>query len=151
MLVPTGRPLKQCVGLTSIYKTDQAYSGRPKNGTAHRTALLPLVIAELRRIKPDQLAENSLVFIADPFQGKVRLNGIDFDENFLLELVARHFRRQQWQAKPMFSDAYDIYMRRNPSAHRSKFKTVARVSCRALWRPSPWSTCARSKRTYSAT
>ena len=102
MLVPTGRPLKQCVGLTLIYKTDQAYSGRPKNGTAHRTALLPLVIAELRRIKPDQLAENSLVFIADPFQGKVRLNGIDFDENFLLELVARHFRRQQWQAFALF-------------------------------------------------
>jgi integrase len=56
---------------------------------------------------------------------KVRLHGIDFDEDFLSELVARHFRRQQWQAKPMFSDAYGIYMRENPSAHRRKFKTVA--------------------------
>ena len=41
-------------------------------------------------------------------RGKVRLHGIDFDEDFLSELVARHFRRQQWQAKPMFSDAYDL-------------------------------------------
>jgi hypothetical protein len=58
-------------------------------------------------------------------RGKVRLHGIDFDEDFLSELVARHFRRQQWNAKPMFSDAYGIYMRENPSAHRRKFKTVA--------------------------
>jgi hypothetical protein len=57
--------------------------------------------------------------------GKVRLIGIDFDEDFLCELVARHFSRQQWLAKPMFSDAYVIYMRENPSAHRRKFKTVA--------------------------
>ena len=58
-------------------------------------------------------------------RGKVRLHGIDFDEDFLSELVARHFKRQQWQVKPMFSDAYGIYMRENPSAHRRKFKTVA--------------------------
>jgi len=58
-------------------------------------------------------------------KGKVRLHGIDFDEDFLSELVARHFRRQQWQTKPMFSDAYGIHMRENPSAHRRKFKTVA--------------------------
>ena len=57
--------------------------------------------------------------------GKVRLHGIVFDQDFLSELVARHFRRQQWQAKPMFSDAYGIYMRENPSAHRRKFKTLA--------------------------
>ena len=58
-------------------------------------------------------------------KGKVRLHGIDFDEDFLSGLVARHFRRQQWLAKPMFSEAYGIYMRENPSAHRRKFKTVA--------------------------
>jgi integrase len=58
-------------------------------------------------------------------RGKVRLHGIDFDEDFLSELVSRHFRRQQWQTKPLFSDAYGIYMLANPSAHRRKFKTVA--------------------------
>ena len=60
-----------------------------------------------------------------PPRGKVRLHGIDFDEDFLSELVARYLRRQQEQAKPTFSDAYDIYMRENPSAHRRKFKAVA--------------------------
>ncbi len=59
-------------------------------------------------------------------RGKVRLHGIDFDEDFLSELVVRHFRRQQWQTKPMFSDAFGIYMRENPSAHRRKFKTVTK-------------------------
>ena len=58
-------------------------------------------------------------------RAKVRLHGIDFDEDFLSELVARHFRRQQLQAKPRFSNGNDIYMRENQSAHRRKLKTVA--------------------------
>lgn len=41
------------------------------------------------------------------------------------KLVALDFRRQKWQAKLMLSDAYGIYTRENPSAHRSKFKTMA--------------------------
>jgi hypothetical protein len=60
---------------------------------------------------------------------KVRLHGFDFDEYFLSELVTRYLRRQQWQAKPMFSDAYGIYMRENPSAHCRKFKTLAHQAC----------------------
>ena len=67
-------------------------------------------------------APNELLILP---RGKVRLHGIDFEEDFLSELVAQHFRRQQWQVKPRFSDGYDIYMRENPSAHRRKFKTVA--------------------------
>ena len=60
-------------------------------------------------------------------RGKVHLHGIDFDEDFLSELVARrHFSRQHWQTTPMFSDAYGIYMRENPTVHRRKFKTVAK-------------------------
>ena len=70
-------------------------------------------------------APNELLILP---RGKVRLHGIDFDEDFLSELVARYFRRQQWPAKPRFSDAYDIYMRENPSANRRKFKTVAQQS-----------------------
>ena len=42
-----------------------------------------------------------------------------------LPLAVEFGRRQQWQAKPRFSDAYDIYMRENPSANRRKFKIVA--------------------------
>jgi integrase len=59
-------------------------------------------------------------------RGKVRLHGIDFVEDFLSELVARHFRWQQWQTKPMFSDAHGNYRRENPSAQRRKFKTLAK-------------------------
>jgi hypothetical protein len=58
-------------------------------------------------------------------RGKVRLHGINFEEDFLSELVARHFMRQQLQAKPTFSYAYDIYLYENPSANRRKFTTVA--------------------------
>jgi hypothetical protein len=71
-------------------------------------------------------------------KAKVRLHGIDFDEDFLSELVARHFRRQQWQTKPLFSDAFVIYMRENPSAHRRKFKHVDAAGlstvCGPAWR-----------------
>jgi len=56
---------------------------------------------------------------------KARLHGFDFDEYFLSGLVARHFRRQRWQAKLRYSNAYDIYMCKNLSAHRRKFKTFA--------------------------
>jgi hypothetical protein len=51
-------------------------------------------------------------------RGKVSLHCIDFDEDFYSELGAWHFRRQQWQAKPMFSDAFGIYIRENPVPDR---------------------------------
>jgi integrase len=58
-------------------------------------------------------------------QRKVRLHGIEFDEDFLSALVAKHLTKQRWQTRPRFSDAYEIYMRENPSAHRRKFRIVA--------------------------
>jgi integrase len=58
-------------------------------------------------------------------QRKVRLHGIEFDEDFLSALVAKHLTKKRWQTRPKFSDAYDIYMRENPSAHRRKFRIVA--------------------------
>ena len=58
-------------------------------------------------------------------QRKVRLHGIEFDEDFLSALVAKHLTKQRWQTRSRFSDAYDIYMRENPSAHRRKFRIVA--------------------------
>jgi integrase len=39
-----------------------AYTSRTKNGTPHRTALLPWVIAEIRAIKPTQAPSDGLVF-----------------------------------------------------------------------------------------
>lgn len=59
---------------------------------------------------------------------KVRLHGIDFDEDFLSILVAKHLTKQRWQARPRFSDAFDIYMRENPSSHRRKFRIISQHS-----------------------
>jgi integrase len=56
---------------------------------------------------------------------KVRLHGIEFDEDFLSALVAKHLTQQRWQTRPKLSDAFDIYMRENPSAHRRKFRIVS--------------------------
>ena len=56
---------------------------------------------------------------------QVRLHGISFDEDFLSVLVAKHLTKQRWQVKHHLSDAFEIYMRENPSAHRRKFNRVS--------------------------
>jgi hypothetical protein len=77
--------------------------------------------------------------------GKLRLDDIDFDGDFLSELVAQLFRRQRWLVKPMFSDADNMFMRENPSSHCRKFKTVA-LQAYALFVDQlaicPWMNCA---------
>lgn len=56
---------------------------------------------------------------------QIRLNGVNFDEDFLSALVAKHFTKQRWQVRHRVSDAFEIYMRENPSSHRRKFQIVA--------------------------
>ena len=56
---------------------------------------------------------------------QIRLNGVNFDEDFLSALVAKHFTKQRWQVGHRISDAFEIYMRENPSSHRRKFQIVA--------------------------
>ena len=65
---------------------------------------------------------NKLQILEKP---QVRLNGINFDEDFLSALVAKHFTKQRCQVRHRISDAFEIYMRENPSAHRRKFQIVA--------------------------
>ena len=73
----------------------------------------------------------ALLTVASPDQfqllpkRKVRLHGVNFDEDFLAELVAKHLTKQRWQVRHRLSDAFEIYMRENPSAHRRKFQIVA--------------------------
>jgi hypothetical protein len=50
-------------------------------------------------------------------KGEAHLHVNEFDEDSLSELVVRHFRRKQRQAKPMLLDGYSIYMSENSSAH----------------------------------
>ena len=54
--------------------------------------------------------DNLLIFP----QRKVRLHGIEFDEDFLSALAAKHLTQQRWHTRPKVSDAFDIYMRENP-------------------------------------
>ena len=56
---------------------------------------------------------------------KVRVHGVEFDEDFISELVSRHLKSQQLRSAPRISDAYEIYLRENPSSHRRKFRTVS--------------------------
>ena len=56
---------------------------------------------------------------------QICLNGVNFDEDFLSALVAKHFTKQRWQVRHRISDAFEIYMRENPSSHRRKFQIVA--------------------------
>ena len=57
-------------------------------------------------------------------KAQVRLNGINFDEDFLSALVAKHLTKQRLKVRHRVSDAFEIYMRENPSAHRRKFQIV---------------------------
>ena len=56
---------------------------------------------------------------------RVNVAGIELDESFLSELVAKHLRDFQSKGRPKFSDAYRIYMAENPSAKRRKFANNA--------------------------
>ena len=56
---------------------------------------------------------------------QVRLNGINFDEDFLSALVAKHLTKQRLEVRHRVSDAFEIYMRENQSAHRRKFQIVS--------------------------
>ena len=71
----------------------------------------------------------STVALSDELQilpkSQVRLNGINFDEDFLLALVAKHLTKQRLNVRHRVSDAFEIYMRENPSAHRRKFQIVS--------------------------
>ena len=71
----------------------------------------------------------STVALSDELQilpkSQVRLNGINFDEDFLSALVAKHLTKQRLKVRHRVSDAFEIYMRENPSAHRRKFQIVS--------------------------
>ena len=71
----------------------------------------------------------STVALSDELQilpkSQVRLNGINFDEDFLSALVAKHLTKQRLEVRHRVSDAFEIYMRENPSAHRRKFQIVS--------------------------
>ena len=56
---------------------------------------------------------------------KIHIHGVEFDEDFLSDLVVKHLNEQHTTLRPKFSDAFEIYMRENTSSHRRKFRNVA--------------------------
>ena len=52
---------------------------------------------------------------------RVIVNGTEFDESFIADLISQHFSSKEQSQRPTISTAYEIYMRENPSSHRRKF------------------------------
>jgi hypothetical protein len=50
---------------------------------------------------------------------------VEFDEDFLSELVSKHMTQFQKHQRPRLSNAFEIYMQENTSSHRRKFQTNA--------------------------
>ena len=51
----------------------------------------------------------------------VRINGVDFDEDFLARLISEHLAKQPMNRKPTITDAFNIYIKENPSSTNWKF------------------------------
>ena len=70
-----------------------------------------------------QIAPNT--FLRTKVKRRIPLCGIEFDEDFLSELVSKHMRDFRKHDRPTLSTAFEIYMRENTSSHRRKFQTNA--------------------------
>jgi integrase len=51
----------------------------------------------------------------------IKINGVDFDEEFLARLVREHLAKQPMNRKPTLTDAFNIYIKENPSSTNMKF------------------------------
>jgi integrase len=66
-----------------------------------------------------QIAHNT--YLDTRLRKRVVVNGTEFDESFLADLISKHFSAQAQRQRPTISTAFEIYMRENPSSHRRKF------------------------------
>jgi integrase len=81
-----------------------------------------MVLQMSREIK---LNENS--HLNTSIRKRVSLHGVEFEEDFLSELVAKHLRQKSQERRPTMQTAYEIYMTENHSAHRRKFQNNANL------------------------
>ena len=72
-----------------------------------------------------QLNENT--FVNTSIRKRISLHGVEFEEDFLWELVAKHLRQKSQEPRPTMHTAYEIYMAENHSAHRRKFQNNANL------------------------
>ena len=64
-------------------------------------------------------------YLSTHIKKRISVGGIDVDEDFVKELLIKHLRQGDANDRPTLSDAFDIYMAENTSAHRRKFKLNA--------------------------
>jgi len=77
-----------------------------------------------------QIAPNK--FLSTKMMRRIPLCGIEFDEEFLSELVRKHMLQNQAHDSPTLSIAFEIYMRENTSSHRRKFQSNANLYFKTL-------------------
>jgi integrase len=70
-----------------------------------------------------QIAQST--FLSTNIKKRISVCGIDVDEDFVKELLIKHLQETEAKDRPTLSDAFDIYMSENTSAHRRKFKLNA--------------------------
>ena len=52
----------------------------------------------------------------------VKVNGIDFEEQFIANLIADHMKNPNNSQKPTITTAFEIYTKESPAAHQRKFQ-----------------------------
>jgi len=57
----------------------------------------------------------------DTLKKIVKIKDVAFEEDFVAELISRHFNEQALKASPTITTAFEIYMREHPHSHRKKF------------------------------
>ena len=78
---------------------------------------------------PNEIQLTSNTFLNTKIKRRIHLCGVEFDEEFLSELVSKHMSQFQKHHRPKISTAFEIYMQENTSSHRLKFQTNANLTC----------------------
>jgi integrase len=66
-------------------------------------------------------------FIDATLRRRIEVQGIEFDEAFIADLISKHMRESNRTSKPTISTAFEIYMHESASAHRRKFRENANL------------------------
>jgi integrase len=71
--------------------------------------------------------ENQLVHLENlvKVQRIIKVNGVDFDEEFIAKLIREHLAKQPMNRKPTITDAFNIYIKESPSASHWRFVKAA--------------------------
>lgn len=70
-----------------------------------------------------QIAQST--YLSTNIKKRISVGGIDVDEDFIKELLIKHLKATESKHRPTLTDAFEIYMTENTSAHRRKFKLNA--------------------------